>query len=271
MSFSGLDFDFDKRWCDPAKTLFADGTHALRQAGFFAVDEAPSAQHFSPMRCGVRRRAQDQELLLSRTVSLPGVRSAYLPREPAGYRGLPASPERQALSHGDPQPDFAQHAGGCERSTRLAHLRQLRAALDHDGSQALCRRSVWSRSQRDGLRPRRDDHRFVPVGLPLGSVSHDESRCQTAYPARSAGQYPRFYPYQRRQDARGQHPRSVAAGGWRVLCDGPRISRFREALPIARRGQLFRDAWQVQPEGSTSLLASGGSEAPGSSAISRYS
>jgi hypothetical protein len=55
--FSGLDFDFDKRWCDPAKTLFADGTHALRQAGFFAVDESPAAHHVSPMRRGVRRRA----------------------------------------------------------------------------------------------------------------------------------------------------------------------------------------------------------------------
>ncbi|MBK6452042.1 MAG: polymer-forming cytoskeletal protein [Proteobacteria bacterium] len=34
MIFSGLDFDFGKRWCDPAKTLFADVPYALGKLVF---------------------------------------------------------------------------------------------------------------------------------------------------------------------------------------------------------------------------------------------
>ena len=39
------------------------------------------------------------------------------------------------LSHGDTQPDLAQHARGRERGARLAHLRRLRAAPDRDARQ----------------------------------------------------------------------------------------------------------------------------------------
>jgi predicted RNA methylase len=56
-----------------------------------------------------------------------------------------------------------------------------------------------------------------------------------AHAARSARQHPDLHPYQRRQDARGQHPRSVAAepGAFYIMdrgfLDFERLYRFHEA------------------------------------------
>jgi hypothetical protein len=49
-----------------------------------------------------------------RAVSLPGLRVTHLSREPSGYRGVPEGAEREAVSHGDTQPDLAQHPRGRE-------------------------------------------------------------------------------------------------------------------------------------------------------------
>lgn len=165
MLFSGLDFDFDKRQCDPAETLFADLSHALWQACFRTVDEPSAALDVSSLRDLVRRRTQGQELLVSRAVSLPGLRATHLPREPSGHRGVPEGAEREALSHGNTQSDFAQHARGCERSARLAYLCRVRAAPDYYGSEAVYRRAVWRGSERDGLRAGRHDHRSLSLGF----------------------------------------------------------------------------------------------------------
>ena len=71
--------------------------------------------------------------------------------------------------------------------------------------------------------------------------------------------YPQFYSYQRRQDARGQHPRSLDAGTGGLLHHGSRVSRFRAALSIPRRRQFLRNAGQVESEGQATLLARRGS------------
>ena len=71
MFFSGL--DFEQRRCDPAKTFFAGAPHVRRQTGFCAIDELSSADNCSSLRRGLRRRVQDQELFMSRAVSLSGV------------------------------------------------------------------------------------------------------------------------------------------------------------------------------------------------------
>lgn len=75
MTCSGLDFDFGKRRCGPAKPLFTDVSHALGQAGFRTVDESSAALDVPSLREGVWWRAQGQELLVSGAVSLSGFRA----------------------------------------------------------------------------------------------------------------------------------------------------------------------------------------------------
>src|SRR5207253_3897324 len=100
MFFSGLDLNVNRGICDPAMTSVAGiadepGQTCLRTAhATFAVNHVP------PLRCQVRRRAQDQELLVSRSISVHGFRTAHVSREPARHRSLLASSDREALSHG---------------------------------------------------------------------------------------------------------------------------------------------------------------------------
>ena len=103
MFCSGLDFNFRQRGCDPAKAIFAGIAYACRQAGFCTADRAFAADHISPVCGAVCGRAQDQELHLSRAVSVLGVCSTDLPGKLARYRSVPASATRRALSHGHSQ------------------------------------------------------------------------------------------------------------------------------------------------------------------------
>ena len=62
MISSGLDFDFGERRCDPAKTVFADVSNALRQAGFRAVDEPSAALDVSSLRRCVTAYGGDHKI-----------------------------------------------------------------------------------------------------------------------------------------------------------------------------------------------------------------
>ena len=69
---------------------------------------------------------------------------------------------------------------------------------------------------------------------------------QAAYAARSARQHPDLHPYQRRQDARGQHARSVGTRTRRLLHHGSGLHRLRTAVSLPPSRQLLRDPRQVQ-------------------------
>src|SRR5438552_8765325 len=83
MFFSGLDLNVNRRICDPAMTSvpgIADeaGQTCLRTAhATFAVVHVPT------LRRQVQRRAQDQEFLVPRSISVHGLRTAHVSREPA--------------------------------------------------------------------------------------------------------------------------------------------------------------------------------------------
>ncbi len=134
---------------------------------------------------------------------------------------------------------------------RLAHLRRLRAEPDRHRPTAVCRRALRCRVEADGLRLRLDDHRSVPVGVSVGAVSLDQGGGQAAHAARSARQHPDLHPHQRRQDARGQHPRPVVARAGRLLHHGSGLSRLRAAVPLSRGRQLLRHPRQVELSRST--------------------
>ena len=210
-----------------------------------------------------RGRTQGQVVLLSRSVSVHGVRAADLSGEPARHRSVSARPALQALSPGDSLDGRAQHAGQCQRGARLAHLRRLRAEPDRHRAAAVCRRAVRGRFEGDGLRPGHDHHRSVPVGVSVGAVPLDQGGGQAAHAARSARQHPDLHPHQRRQAARGQHPRSAAARARRVLHHGSRLPRLRAAVPLPPSRQLLRHPRQVESQGPTALLASRRPQPPG--------
>src|SRR5271168_1486626 len=253
----GLDLNIDSPSRTVTAVLAAESLDASRPTSFCAVDAPSSVDDVPPVRGALRWRAQGQELLVSRPVSVYGVCAADLPRESARHRVEPSSAVDEALSLGNSRHGVQKHARKRQCDARLAYLRELRRALDRHRTRLVCRGTLRGGFGPDGLRARRDDDRSVFVGLSLGAVSFDEGRRQAAHVARSARQYSQLYSYLRRQDARGQRARLAAAGAGGLLRDGSGIPRLRAALSSARSRQLLRDTRQVEPQGRASLLASG--------------
>src|SRR5262249_11876966 len=78
---------------------------------------AHAAIHLQAFRCALRRRAQGQALLLSRSISVHGIRATHMERELARYRSLPAGTQDEALS--------SRHPGDCRRNA-VAHAHATR-------------------------------------------------------------------------------------------------------------------------------------------------
>jgi hypothetical protein len=170
-----------------------------RQTRFRSDHGAPAAFDLQAVRCSLRRRAQGQALLLSRSISVYGIRTTHMERELARYRSLPASTQYEALPSRHPRQCRPQHFGQRQCSARLAHLLRLRSTPNRDCAAALCRGTARYRVERHGLRARLHHNRFVPFGVFLGTLPIDESRCEAPYAARSAWQYSVIYLHQRRQ------------------------------------------------------------------------
>src|SRR5271170_3412301 len=257
--FLGLDLNIDLASRTVTAVPSAEALDASRPARVCAVDAPSSADDVPPLRGALCRGAQGQELLVSGPVPVHGLRATDLPREPARYRVEPSSPGGEALSLGDSRQRLAQHARQRQCDPRLAYLRELRRALDRYRARLVCRGTLRGGSGRNGLRARRDDDRFVPVGFSVGAVPVGEGCRQAAHAARSAREYSQLYSYLRRQDARGQRARLAAAGARGLLRDGSRVPRLRAAVSPARGWQLLRYACQIESESRASLFASGGS------------
>ena len=242
MVFLGLDLKRFSSICDPARDSFAGGIDELGKAGIRTSYAAFAADNVSEVCGALWRRAQGQELFLSRSISLHGVRPTDISGKPARHRSVSASARKQAVPLGHSESSVAQHAGRCQRSARLAHLRRLCAISDPYCPAFVCGRTVWGGSERDGLRPGCQRHRLVPVGVFLGAVSLGESGHQAAYAFGPARQYPFVPAYQRRQTARRECSGPVAARARSLLHHGPGLYRLRAALSPSPGGQLLRDA-----------------------------
>ena len=179
MVLFGLDLKRCSSICDPARNSIAGGIDEPGKAGVRASHTTSAADNVSAVRGPVRRRAQGQELFLPRSISVHGVRSTDVWGKSARHRSVSASARKQAVPHGHSKPSVAQHACRCQPSARLAYLRRLCAVSDPDCSAFVCGRTVWSRSERDGLRLGCQYHRLVSLGVFLGTVSFGQSGDQT--------------------------------------------------------------------------------------------
>src|SRR3989338_9866347 len=99
MIFLGLDLKSAPSICDPARNSPAGGIHEPGQTGLRASHAALAADNVSSLRGPLWRRAQGQDLFLSRPISLDGIRPTDLSRELARHRSVPESPRKQAVPH----------------------------------------------------------------------------------------------------------------------------------------------------------------------------
>ena len=106
---------------------------------------------------------------------------------------------------------FAQYAGQRECCSGLAHLCRFRPAADRYCPQALRQRTLWHRPVGNCLCAGHNDHRPLPVGLSLGTVSHHQSCGEVAYAVGFARQHPKLYSHLGREDARGERARHAEA------------------------------------------------------------
>jgi Domain of unknown function (DUF4372) len=78
MFYSRLDLNCVADICHPASNSFAGGIDGHRQAVVRADHGASATDDVSSLRSALRGRTQSQNVFLPRSVSLHGVRAAYL-------------------------------------------------------------------------------------------------------------------------------------------------------------------------------------------------
>jgi len=257
MPFNDLKFFQEPRHSRAAK--HGRCCHVFRQAHILTGDGAPSAPRLSPMRREIQRQLQGQGLHVSRPLPLHGVCSAYLPGEPAGYRGLSESPKEQAVPHGNPQCGIPEHHRQCEQDQGLAHLRRLSPLPDPNCSETVCGRQFRSRSREHRLCLGCHDDRFVPFDVSLGRIQNHQRGGETPYAARPARQHPNLHLHLRWQTPRGEYSRPRSSGTWRFLRNGSGISRLPAALPLSPLSGLLRNPCKVEPEIPARLFRANGS------------
>ena len=163
--------------------------HVFRSTRVLPSDGPSADEDISQMRPALPGQSSHPILHLPRPVPMHGIRATHLPREPARYRSVPASPSRQALSHGHPWRDVTQHARKRQSAPGLAHLRRVRAVHDSHRPPPVCRRGPGAGVRQHRLRAGRVHHRPMPVGVSVGVVPLHKIRCQAAHAAGPAGQH----------------------------------------------------------------------------------
>ena len=220
--------------------------HALRSVRVLASDGPSADESLSQMCPTLPRQSSHPILHLPRPVPMHGICAAHLPREPARYRSVSASSSRQALSHGHPWRDVAQHARQRQSAPGLAHLRRVRAGHDSHRSPPVCRREPGAGARQHRLRAGRFHRRPVPVGVSVGVVPLDQVRRQAAHVIGPAGQHSDVHTRLRREDARCERPRHPGPRARGVLHHGPRVRGLRAVVPSAHRRGVLHHPRQVQ-------------------------
>jgi len=230
----------------------------FREHGLCSTDPASTTVRVQSMRPSASWQSQGQELLVHGSVSLHGVRSTDLSRKSARYRNVPQFPSTKTLSHGIPGDDRQIHVGRCQRASRLSHLSGLRLCTHRHRQQALPKRGLWSRSETGNLCAGLNDYRSLLVHLPVGDVSKKESSRQNSYVTQRAGINSDLYFCDSRQRSRCQYDGCRSVRSRFSLYDGPRISRFQEALSYQSAFGILRHPKQAQYQTTSHPFRFGG-------------
>ena len=229
--------------------------HVFRPIGVRTAHGVFTPSYVSPLCAALSFQLSNQDVFASRSISLHGLRTIDLSREPARHRNLSARSPSQALSSGHSRQYRQEHTGRCQRISRLAYLPGFRTELNPDSQNTLCQRPLCCGTGTDGLRTRYHDDRSLLERLPLGTLPSGQSSGQDAYAARPARQYSNLHPHQRRQDARGQCARHPDTRSGQLLHHGSGLHRFRPLVHSASSTGVLRYSWQIQSALSAHLLA----------------
>lgn len=187
----------------PSQTTQKGISNESRQYGLLAryrllTPESPTLKYFP-----IPRQAQSRTFQLSRSISKHAIRSVHLSGKFTRYRNLPASPEKQTVSHRGAWRHIGKHARQCQQDSRLVYLylHRLYPGFYLYCSETLKQRRLWCRTRRSRLRSRFHYNRFQLIIFSLISLLSHQSCPEASYVSRSAGKYSGLSTDQLRQIA----------------------------------------------------------------------
>src|SRR3990172_2601260 len=213
-----------------------------------------AAARIRQMRASLSRQSPRPQILLLRSVSVPGFRPTHLSGKPARHRNVPASDAVQTLSRGYSRQNFPQHLGRCQRDAFVADLCGLCRGAHWHRQTALRQRQFRSGTRPNGLCSGRLHHRSLSVSVSLGQVSQAQGRHQTPYPSRSAWKHSHPCHYYSWKSSRRQHPRPALLRTIGHLHHGSWLRRFRPALQDTPVFGILRHPCQEEFRFQASLL-----------------
>lgn len=185
--------------CQSPASMKEEMEHEFRENDLCATDGFCLRIRVPKMRRSVQWQFQDEKLFLLGPVPVHGFCPAYLPGEPARYRGLPAGNPVQTLSSWHSGKGFPEHPGPCQPNQGLADLCRFRPNPDYKNQKTIRRRYLRYRTGSSSLRLGFDHYRPLPGPFPLGRVSETEGCDKAPYPSGSAWQHPfRNHHYHRK-------------------------------------------------------------------------
>src|SRR6266498_3439049 len=241
-----------------------------RQNRFFSNHGVRSIVPVSPMRRSLQRQLQGVNVYLPGSVSLHGLRTAYISRKSSGHRSMSSRREAETLSHGYPEQRLPKHVGQCQREPRLENLRGLCPSADQNRQRTIRKRRLRSGIEARCLRLRFNDYRSLPFSISLGKVSQKKSCGEASHPAGSSRQHPRCDQHYQWENTRCQRARRSSLRAWSHLCFRQGICRFRPSLPDSPITCVLRNAREEQFCFQAPLLSAGGQVNRGTSRPNHY-
>ena len=230
--------------------------YEFRQNDLFTTDGLRTYLRVSQMRETLQRKSQDQNLFVLGSISMHGIRAAYLSRKSQSYRSKPASDTRQTLPHGHTGQSISQYALQRQYGSRLAHIRRLCSSANSRSKETLRQPQFRAGVGTNSLCIGCHHNRFMSFSFSLGSISKTKRRLENAYSFGLARQHSQRSYYYSRKSPRRQHPRLSYHRSRFDLRYGPCLSGLCASLQYPSVLGIFRHPCQKQFSVQTPLLKS---------------
>lgn len=206
----------------------------------------------------LQRQLQSEDVFVLGSVSVHGICTTDLSREPSGYRGMSALDREQALSYGHTRDGIEKYHCSCKRESRLSDIRGFCTEDDSYSTKPLWWRFIRSGAGADSICVRCDDNRFVSFGFSMGAISETQGSGKTTYSFGFTGIDPNNNPDNAWENTRCQYtglPQFRADGD---IYNGSWIYGFSATLPDTWSRSVLCHKSQAQSEFSTVVFKSGG-------------